>query len=68
MPRRLSEHSYIRCVDAPSNDGRGFGLVVVQAWIIRPSLDMLEAVEVEEDQWLLIHTHVVAMGRNRVIR
>src|SRR5215831_7233662 len=40
MPRRLSERSYVRRVDAPSDDLRGFGLVGVQAGIIRPSLDM----------------------------
>src|SRR5262249_3339797 len=60
--------SYIRRVDAPSDDCRGFRLVGVQAGLIRPSPDMLEAVKMEEDQWLLVDKYAVAVGRNRVIR
>src|SRR6058998_2801892 len=68
MPRCLSERSYVRRVDAPSDDGGGVGLVNVQARIIRPSVDLLEAVKMEEDQRLLIDIHAAAIGRNRVIR
>src|SRR5438132_266090 len=64
---RLGQHPDVRCIDVTSHDGRGLGLVVHQAGIVDPSLDLPEPVEMEKDQGVLIHQYAVAVCPNRVI-